>query len=237
MAITKTKIRFSIPLKTWGEQIHDEVVEEQTSRLIAYAMETVQQIGDKMRMFDSKNNLDRTGNLLRSLCWGVSFDGKMKASGFYEGAGGSKGISYLHEFSGNDAISVDGRKLADDYIEAQKGKGNSKGWRMFVAVLAPYWGYWEEGFTMKIGGHEVYGDDTRRATQTIPYSTRYFRYNVMAQTWDVVRKDLKPAKTNITVYVPKYIHKSEKWRRKLSYKGKNGKLRPKAGVYVFGKQR
>lgn len=228
MAATKTKVTFSISPKKWGEEIYNETVEEQTRRLIEYAKKTVQNIGDKMHAFNSTNNLDRTGNLLRSLCWGVLFKGELKGSGFYEGAiNGNGKESYLHEFSRNDSILVKGRTLAEEYIESQKNRKSGRGWKMFVAVLAPYWGYWEIGFNMNIGGNTIYrGKSGERKIPTV--FRKRFRFNVMAETWDVVRMDLKPAKTDITVYVPKYIHKDGKWRKKL---------KKRVGVQRFGTQR
>ena len=56
---------------------------EQTNRLIEYAKQTILEIGNKIQTYHSRNHMYRSGHLLRSLCCGVSYDGKLVYSGFY----------------------------------------------------------------------------------------------------------------------------------------------------------
>ena len=175
------------------------LIEEQNRRLIAYAENKIVEIGDKIKSYNSKHNMDRTGNLLNSLCWGVSYQGKLIGSGFYRDAttrgawigDGYYSTSFLHEFFGSQVFTmypVNGRQLAEEYIQ-RNGNTGSRGWKVFFAILAPYWGYWEKGFTLTSFGKE------RRRRQ----------FAVMAQVYDQVRRDLKPAKKYyFNVSVPKY---------------------------------
>jgi hypothetical protein len=103
----------------------------------------------------------------------------------------------LHEYFINDRELVLGRELAEEYIGSVKGKSGK--WTVFFAVLAPYWGYWESGFThIKTG--------------------RRMQFQVMTHIFDDVRMDLKPAKTHLTVYVPKYSYKNPKYKKKKGIK-------------------
>lgn len=208
--------------KALAKDILNNLVPYQTNLLIEYAMAEIKKLGDRIASYNGANGLDRTGNLLNSLCWGVTYDGALKASGFYREEthkkrtnrkGDERGLgrqggndSFLHEFFGNDAELVEGRKLAKEYLQNVRGKANK--WTVFFAILAPYWGYWESGFTMKSGG----------GNSGIPFSSRVMQFQAMSYVWDDVRKDLKPAKTDITVYRPKYIYKSQKWKRKFKNK-------------------
>ena len=222
--MAKTKVKFiARPLV---KSLLKELCAEQTERLIEYAKNEVIRIGDAIQTYNSKNHMDRTGNLLNSLCWGVTLNGEMKGSGFYREEvlhsrgqeGGTE--SWLHEFFPNDAIEVKGRNLAQSFITSYKGR--KKGWDVFFAILAPYWGYWESGFKMKSGGSTVYsGTDDER---TIPFSVTFKQFQVMSHAFDDVRRDLTPSETHLTVYVPKYAYKNPKWRKQK-------------GVYQIGKQR
>ena len=150
--------------------------------------------------------MDRTGNLLDSLLWGVSYEGKLVEGGFYRDAQ-ARGESYLHEWFSGDVkylIPVNGRQLAQTYMQ-KYGNNGAKGWRVFFAILAPYWGYWEKGFTMKSGG----GDSG------IPRSTRFMQFAVMTQFYDEIKKDLKPARVRFRVSVAKYNRTKleKKWKK------------------------
>ena len=179
------------------------VVDEQTARLIAYAKEEIQYIGDAIRAGHWGNHFDRTHNLLNSLCWGVSYQGKLIDYGFYRESGdvqprptkrgGGSAESFLHEFSslseGRGAqIPVVGREIAERYVKKYGGNERSRGWRIFFAILAPYWGYWEKGFNMTIKGK----------------SAGFYRFMVMTQFYDEIKQDLKPARTRFRVSVPKF---------------------------------
>ena len=215
MAIGKTKIIGFNPAKI-KEEAEDYAVAIQTEKLIEYAKEEIIKLGDKIQTYNSRNHMDRTGNLLNSLCWGVAYRGELKGSGFYrdetthsKGLNGAS-VSFLHEFFKNDQEEVNGRKMAEEYIKSFKG--TSKGWSLFIAVLAPYWGYWESGFTMKFGFKED-EDGNMRATQT-----RFMQFQVMTHIFDDVRMALKPAETHFTVYVPKYSYQNRKYKNKKGYK-------------------
>lgn len=174
----------------------DNLVEEQTQRLVDYAKRNVRLIGDAMMMYNSKYHMDRTGNLLNSLCWTVAYGGRLIDSGFYrdERINGvssatkdiinKDGHSYLHEWSPDrDVYVVNGREMAKKYIK-QHGHHSVKGyWRVTFAVLAPYWGYWEEGFMLH---------------------GRRLQFNVMEQMWGKVSDDLKPAKVTFKTEAPTY---------------------------------
>lgn len=172
-------------------------VAEQTDRLIEYAETTIQGIGDRIQEYHSLNHMDRTGNLLDSLCWGVAYKGELKASGFYREQQASR-ESYLHEWFNSDISSmfpIYGHGLAQSFIEEEGGKSNS-GWRVFFAILAPYWGYWEKGFTMRTRPSSYDEDDA--------VHIRTLRFSVMTEFYDRVKRDLKPAKVTFRVNPPKY---------------------------------
>lgn len=186
--------------------ILNNLVQEQTNRLIDYAEKTIIEIGNTIKSYHSANHMDRTGNLLNSLCWGVAYNNELKASGFYRNANSTK-LSYLHErYEERYAYPVDGHAEAERYIR-QYGKLGSGGgcWRVWFAILAPYWGYWEEGFTMRSGGNG-----------SIPRSSKFLQFAVMSHFYDSIGKDLKPAKVTIKVHVEKYskttMHRDYKHR-------------------------
>lgn len=194
------------------KQMMENAVAYNNARLVDYAKETIAKIGNKIKSYHSKNNMDRTGNLLNSLCWGVSYKGKLVEGGFFRDAVlNDKGIaktseSFLHEwFSGDEKylIPVNGRQLAEEYLQ-KVGNTGSSGWKVFFAILAPYWGYWEEGFNMKANGRPI----------------GFFKFAVMAETYDQVRKDLKPArKYYFNVSVPQYSHQKliDKWNKQAGF--------------------
>jgi hypothetical protein len=138
--------------KAIENQIYESVKESINLFLVEYAKNKIVQIGKTIQSYHSKNNMDRTGNLLNSLCWGVSYNGDLLDSGFYreETINGEMGIdhngeSYMHELwrDYKYAYPVDGRAMAEEFL--QRSQPSTKGWRVFFAILAPYWGYWESG--------------------------------------------------------------------------------------------
>ena len=169
--------------------------QEQTDRLIAYAQEKIIELGNKIASYHRGHHMDRTGNLLNSLCWGVAYNNELKASGFYRDAVSTE-LSYLHERDSDyTAYPIDGHAEAERYIRHYGRLGSGGGtWRVWFAILAPYWGYWEKGFTMRSGGGE----------SGIPRSSKHMQISVMSQFYDVVSRDLKPATTTIKVHVEKY---------------------------------
>lgn len=194
-------------LNKMRKDMMDYAVSLQTENLIAFAQKEIKKLGDKIQTYNSANHMDRTGNLLNSLCWGVTYNGEMKGSGFYRdavthgrGINGAS-VSFLHEFFSNDQEEVNGRQRAEDFIASFQGKSGK--WTVFFAILAPYWGYWESGFTMK----SHFGDGKRR----------FMQFQVMTHIYDEVRMGLKPAKTRLSVYVPKYSYKNPKYKNKRGY--------------------
>lgn len=192
--------------KSMAAAMMKNVVAEQNRRLVEYAKEKILAIGNQIQTYHSRNHMDRTGNLLDSLLWGVSYEGKLVEGGFYRDAQ-ARGESYLHEWFSGDVkylIPVNGRQLAQTYMQ-KYGNNGAKGWRVFFAILAPYWGYWEKGFTMKSGG----GDSG------IPRSTRFMQFAVMTQFYDEVKQDLKPARVRFRVSVAKYNRTKleKKWKK------------------------
>lgn len=186
---------------------------EQTNRLIEYAKQTILEIGDKIQTYHSRNHMYRSGHLLRSLCCGVSYDGKLVYSGFYGDIALKRHTtwneanttnSYLHEWIPEyEAFQIDGRQMAQNYIQryGSAGSGN-KTWRVFFAILAPYWGYWETGFNM------VHGLGKNRKSS-------FHQFAVMTEFYDKVGKDLKPAKVKFQItkdmnYTKSYHVKSVK---------------------------
>ena len=194
------------------------IVEEQTKLLVEYAKNKIIEIGDYIQTAPTINQMDRTGHLLNSLCWGVSFQGKLVDSGFYrkaithkkrqsgwESDGKTKKYtdkSELHEWMPDISKEVNGRQLAKEYLNSY-GNNGSRGWRVFFAILAPYWGYWEKGFHMK--GRN---------------GTTFMRFIVMSEFYDKIKTDLKPARTRLSVSVAKYASKSLYSRAKKNYYGK-----------------
>lgn len=221
----KTRI-IGFNAKQLEKELWEQASKEQTARLIEYAKEKIISLGDSISSYHSRHNLDRTGNLLDSLCWGVSFDGKLAEGGFYRPKTAS-GLSHLHEWSaasflikvGKDEIEhtqkefgdeVDGHALAEEYIEKMGNDGAmSGGWKVFFAILAPYWGYWEKGFTL-------YPHFAR--SETLFMQRKQFA--VMTMLKDSVQSELKPAKTTISVRVPTYTSLSLYKKAKKVFEGK-----------------
>ena len=189
---------------------------EQTNRLIEYAKQTILEIGNKIQTYHSRNHMYRSGHLLRSLCCGVSYDGKLVYSGFYGDIAlkshttwneANTTNSYLHEWIPEyEAFQIDGRQMAQNYIQryGSAGSGN-KTWRVFFAILAPYWGYWETGFNM------VHGKGKNKKSS-------FHQFAVMTEFYDKVGKDLKPAKVKFQItkdmnYTKSYHMKSIKGRK------------------------
>ena len=212
------------------EQLLQAFIAEQNKRLIDYAKSTILEIGQAVESWHSANHMDRTGNLLNSLCWGVSYNGSLIEGGFYRdavqhnnGIDGSS-TSYLHEwFSGDEKYleEVNGRQLAQDYLETY-GNNGAKGWRVFFAILAPYWGYWEKGFTLIHGGSI---NPNARKNGRLPRGYKgargatFTQFAVMTHFYDRIKNDLKPARTRIRVSVRKYDHAKlqKKWAKKAGF--------------------
>lgn len=203
----RTKVVFNAA--ALRKRLTDSYVNEQTRRLIEYAKEKIVELGNEIQTYASRNHMDRTGQLLNSLCWGVTYDGKLVDSGFYrEEAIRMKSSSYLHEFFDNAEL-VQGRKLAQEYLKAYKPQGD--GWNVFLAILAPYWGYWESGFTMIGFSRDESGEPKRKVLG-------HFQHAVLVHKYIEFLADLKPAKVTINVFVPKYSYKNKKYKNRVGYR-------------------
>lgn len=224
MAVNRSRI-VNFSSKAIAKQLLDSIVAEQNARLIDYAKKKIIEIGNKVMTYHSKNHMDRTGNLLNSLVWGVSYYGKLVDGGFFRDAVlRSKGIaltseSFLHEwFSGDEKYltPVDGRALATDYMQKYGNNGRGDGWKVFFAILAPYWGYWEKGFRMTHGSmtpKDSKGEDSKAYKSGV---RSFYKFAVMTQYYDEISRDLKPARTRFRVILKPYSHSDiiDKWNKK-----------------------
>lgn len=203
-----SKIRFNAD--SLRKALLKNLTEEQTNRLIAYAQEEIMSIGNTINSYASRNHMDRTGNLLDSLCWGVAYRGDLKASGFYREKTATQG-STLHEWfkaqtrpkdaphsdrwlklDASMLPEIDGHALAEHYLATFGKKYSENGWRVFFAVLAPYWGFWEKGFTLRhFGG-----------------GSSFMKFAVMSQFYDQVKHDLKPARVGLSITNISYTNTS-----------------------------
>lgn len=203
----KSQVKFNS--KALEKAITDRLIPVQTAQLVAYAKDTIQKIGNAIQAYHSRNHMDRTGNLLNSLCWGVSYRGELAEAGYYREASSLR-QSYLHEWSKeySNAFPVEGHAAAANYIQ-KYGATYTDGWRVFFAILAPYWGYWEEGFTFR---------SKRR--------TGFMQFAVMTQFYDTVTKELKPAK--VYFRITKDIRYSGNMMSKVNESGRYDKWQSKS---------
>lgn len=164
-----------------AKQLIKPLEKEQTLRLIAYAEREVEAIGDDISVYPFANNMDRTGNLLDSLCWGVFFKGDLKKMGYYRPQEAIED-SHLHEWSRPMGMSVNGHFMAQQFLAQYHGFPD--GWEVIFAILAPYWGYWEKGH-VNVGNGQLQ------------------RWHVMTRHYDIVGRDLSPADVTFHIYVAK----------------------------------
>ena len=185
-------------LKQFKKDAIDYWVKVQTDNLIEYAKAKIVDIADAIQSRGYK--MDRTGNLLDSLCWVVSYSGEMKGSGFFRSQTSTRD-SYLHERFSSEIYTmfpVYGHALAQDFINRWGTKSNQGEWMVAFGILAPYWGYWEVGHENTLTG-------------------QYEKFAIMAEFYDKVTKDLHPAKTRYIRSRPHYSkEKLQKMRERLS---------------------
>ena len=217
-----------------AEQMMANAIIEQNRRLVEYAEARIMMLGETINSYNSKHHMDDTGNLLDSLCWGVCYDGKMVESGFYRSPKATR-PSYLHGWSTvefadpkrfkkhaiGESVSgwvkmdageeINGHQLAAEYLSQAHKNCKSGEWMVFFAILAPYWGYWEKGFTQVNGAGFINGKRFGSAS--------FQQFAVMSQFYDIVKSNLKPARTRIKVYVPKYASKSLMSRARKNLNG------------------
>ena len=135
----RTKVIF--PKKAIEKQMLDFVIKEQTTRLIAYAEQQMEKIGERIAWNDH-------GNLLDSLCWAVYYNGNMRRCGYYRKSEAIED-TYLHALSKSIRQPINGHAEAQTFL-AQYVPTEQSGWEVIWAVAAPYWGYWEKGFRFKL---------------------------------------------------------------------------------------
>lgn len=104
--------------------------------------------------------------------------------------------------SSDVGVPVNGHQLAEEYLSRAESKCKSGEWKVFFAICAPYWGYWEQGFTMR-GRH----------------SSKFVQFSVMTQFYDQLNADLKPMKIGKPhIHVEKYASKSLLASAKKNYR-------------------
>lgn len=215
----KTKV-VGFNASVWKQELAGYWIEQQNAALVEYAKNKIIEIGNKIKTYHSKNGMDATGNLLDSLYWGVSYNGKFVGSGFYRKKKATED-SYLHEWFPPDyrnLYPVNGRLFAQQHLETYISHSDEgRGWKVWFAILAPYWGYWENGFKMKrkisVAGNS--GDDEQSNT-----ATTFMRFAVMTETYDTVKPDLKPARVRFRHPVSKYSMTKIEKRRERDFEGK-----------------
>lgn len=173
-----TRVKFES--KKWKAALMDELSKEQTNRFINYAEDKIGEIGNQIELYSSENNMDRTGNLLDSLCYGVYYKGILKKIGYYRNASSIED-SHLHEYSRPMGRSVNGRFEASNFISNYRASDNC--WELFFAIAAPYWGYWEKGFYHSPSG-------------------RNMSWSVMTYQFDLIKQDLTPSNVTFSIYRP-----------------------------------
>lgn len=183
-------------LKSMAKEVNDFWVKEQIARLVEYAINKIGEIASAIQSHGY--SMDRTGNLLDSLCWVVAYNNEYKASGFYREQTANDN-SYLHELFTTEIremFPVYGHELARMFIEEHGSKSGQ--FAVYFAVLAPYWGYWEVGHKNVL-------------------THQYEKFAVMAEFRDRVEKDLKPAKISFFRSRPHYtIPKMKKMYKRMS---------------------
>lgn len=222
-----------------AENMKAYAIEEQSRRLVEYARNKINTLGEKIAAYHGAHNMDAEGNLLDSLCWGVCYDGQIIGSGFYREQTASK-PSRLHAFYGDDSVAffaggrrrwkqvqnasshenmqmlhstsfdygnpaepVNGHALAEDYIRKAASKSKKNQWLVFFAILAPYWGYWEKGFTL------VHGWSRQKRYEDGFQGSTFMQFSVMSEFYDGLKSDLSPAKVRQPhIHVEKYASKS-----------------------------
>lgn len=173
------KSTYTFPKASLKKQIMANLVKEQTNRLVEYAKEKIKTFGATKKF----EGWEDSGNLLDSLCWGVWYKNHRVQSGYYRNAQATED-SYLHEFSKSMRTKVNGRALAQTFLNTYKPE--TDGWVVVFGALAPYWGYWELGHHNIIFGERV-------------------KFEAMARIYDEVRSELlPPCKVTLEVTVPKY---------------------------------
>ena len=204
-----------------AEQMMANAVAEQNRRLVEYAREEIILLGNDIAAIGGRNNMDNTGNLLDSLCWGVCYNKELIDSGFYREQRASR-PSLLHEYS-SGAIIEGGRKKWKELYNEDVSKA-----RMLQTAN---WSY--ESASEPVNGHALAQEYIDKAAKSCkdghwyvffailsPYwgyweeghnnifMKRFVKFNIMTWHYDKIKSDLKPAKMRFNVHVEKYASKS-----------------------------
>lgn len=100
-------------------------IDIQTKMLLSYAPQELQ------RAYENRSFKNRTYNLADSYVWVVYYCGEVQGSGFMW-AGSKAQSNSIYE-----GKSIDGRQLADDFINSYQSNISS-GWELVLAAAAPY---------------------------------------------------------------------------------------------------
>jgi len=171
-----TKTRVKLNTRLLKTRLYNNVANEQTRRLVAYAQDEI------IRLVESHAFYNRTMNLQDSYVWVVYYKGKKAGSGFY-GNKSASGKSVLHEYTPAISVDVDGRALARKFVSTYTPEETS-GWEIVFAAVAPYGAYLEGGFLFK---------------------GKRYQFDVMSQRYDAITRTLTPlCKVKFEVHQPKY---------------------------------
>lgn len=206
-----------------AEQMMANAVAEQNRRLVEYAQRGIIELGNAIASIPTKNNMDDTGNLLDSLCWGVCYNGELIDSGFYRGQTASR-PSHLHAYSKAEVLEGNTRRKWKELYNADVQKA-----RMLQGAN------WSETSAAEpVNGHalaQAYIDKAAKKCKSgqwmvffailAPYwgyweaghnnvfMRRFVRYQVITEFYDKMKVDLKPAKVRPPhIHVEKYASKS-----------------------------
>lgn len=206
-----------------AESMMANAVTEQNRRLIEYAQKGILELGYTIASISTKNNMDDTGNLLDSLCWGVCYNGEMIGSGFYREQRATR-PSELHAYSKAEVLEGRTRRKWKELYNTDVQKA-----RMLQAA-----NWSETSASEPVNGHELAQAYIDRAAKKCkagqwmvffailaPYwgyweaghnnvfMRRFVRYQVITEFYDKMKTDLKPAKVKPPhIHVEKYASKS-----------------------------
>lgn len=107
------------------KELFDNLAEEQTKRLIAYAKEALQQA------YNQRGFKNDTFNLLDSYVWAVYYKGSLKDYG------GLTDTQLAQEPADFEGQGIYGKDEAQRFVNAYSPK-TAKGWDMVIAATVPY---------------------------------------------------------------------------------------------------
>jgi hypothetical protein len=175
---TKTRVKFN--KKALARQMYNNIANEQTERLIAYAQKEIVRLVEMNLTNKFKN---RTYNLQDSYVWAVYYKGKKAKHGFY-GNKVAESKSILHEYSPSISVDVNGRALARKFVDQLYKPTETQGWEIVFAACAPYGAYLEGGFM---------------------FHGKRYQFDVMSQRYDHIKQALSPlCRVRFEVNQPKY---------------------------------